>query len=826
MTEFSRTQQQIPFALSGNVPKEYLRTADHQLLPPRVGHNWNDQAFRKNQDKVQQLEGEWRGKRWFESDGNFANPMPEDLCDTAQQLILAMSRKNRSRKGLSAVAEKRYVTLDDKILRFNAFLNEKAPDGAANEFWHRKFVIDFYPADDTILIQEPPIMNSGLDGGTFLKRQRVATDPRQKEEFPEDDFLTLNFFNVGQTVRINAHEFFLYDCDAFTREFLTAIGVNVGEAIEYPDDFFMSTIERAKQKMRSNKFGILDQDPEEAQAEQAARFVRDGGKVLRFYGLLDERGKTPGGIVRKLEVFMFVEDGAVAIVERQSTAEASPGLFLSRSFLPKKGTIAKANELTFSHRVNGQRAAYMGEDDSYYQDTDLDVGVTINVFGRSVYLYNCDGYTRSFYEERYGITLRPAIDVTDYFAGQSQKKVASSVSDQQRTLAAMSPQAQQAALARRIGFQNVEKEQLRFRLMLARPKTHDDAHRRFTLTFYTDTNEGMVFENEVLNGGRNGGCIVRRQPLQKPTVPSVPRNAPGYDPEPVKQYYGLADVGVGKELMIAGMQMIVTDMDAHTKAYFEGNLKSTSSEERIDNLLEALLEYLGSRYGTAKKAYLAFDHDKDGVVSLAEFTEALREFQITEDAVDAKRLFDRISSSTDTAYLTTEDIMKWMGELKSEGSRRAKANVEGEAAQSRDIADRALRVRTLRDMRQRMEAKCANSAAMFRLVSVMPRAYKGARADVSSLTNPRRDAIITPVQLRRCTEEVLGCVFTEEQMHCVLHFFFPDMPEDQHFRQRDDLPDYTVNLPQFQQLYKEMLCLTTMLPDDRAPEEAIKTSVI
>ncbi|KAF8278442.1 hypothetical protein TcBrA4_0112910 [Trypanosoma cruzi] len=119
--------------------------------------------------------------------------------------------------------------------------------------------------------------------------------------------------------------------------------------------------------MLSGKFGILSQEYHGDEAVRAARFVHDSGKVLRFYSLLDERNKVPVGIVRKLEVLYFVEDDSIAVVERPTSNEAVPSLFLSRGWLPKVGSIAKANELTFAHRVNGMRQPYIGPKDTTQQ---------------------------------------------------------------------------------------------------------------------------------------------------------------------------------------------------------------------------------------------------------------------------------------------------------------------------------------------------------------------------------------------------------------------------------------------------------------------------
>lgn len=45
-----------------------------------------------------------------------------------------------------------------------------------------------------------------------------------------------------------------------------------------------------------------------------------------------------------------------------------------------------------------------GDDSQYYKETDLGIGRTINVFGRDVTLTDCDGHTREFYSDKYGVS--------------------------------------------------------------------------------------------------------------------------------------------------------------------------------------------------------------------------------------------------------------------------------------------------------------------------------------------------------------------------------------------------------------------------------------
>ena len=76
---------------------------------------------------------------------------------------------------------KRFMAADNKVLRFECVLAPKE-GGAQLSFTSstsslessgsRNFVINYYLGDDTIMVYEPPVRNSGFTGGIFLTRMR------------------------------------------------------------------------------------------------------------------------------------------------------------------------------------------------------------------------------------------------------------------------------------------------------------------------------------------------------------------------------------------------------------------------------------------------------------------------------------------------------------------------------------------------------------------------------------------------------------------------------------------------------------------------------
>lgn len=83
----------------------------------------------------------------------------------------------------------------------------------AREDRGREFVIMYFPEDNSIAVREPPIRNSGIVGGTFLRRMKA---PRGAAPW------TPAAFYIGAAVQIYAHEFRIVDADEYTLRYMEA----------------------------------------------------------------------------------------------------------------------------------------------------------------------------------------------------------------------------------------------------------------------------------------------------------------------------------------------------------------------------------------------------------------------------------------------------------------------------------------------------------------------------------------------------------------------------------------------------------------------------
>ena len=107
-------------------------------------------------------------------------------------------------------------TLDQTILRFSARMDTERYDEKA-----RRFVISYFVADNTISVREPPIRNSGIVGGNFLKRQELRNAATGQLFQPEDLF-------SGAKVTVSRRRFVVLDVDEHTSLYME------GKPAEFP----------------------------------------------------------------------------------------------------------------------------------------------------------------------------------------------------------------------------------------------------------------------------------------------------------------------------------------------------------------------------------------------------------------------------------------------------------------------------------------------------------------------------------------------------------------------------------------------------------------
>eukprot|EP01018_Ginkgo_biloba_P008716 Gb_07640 [translate_table: standard] len=127
------------------------------------------------------------------------------------------------------------LCLDGKVLCFSAKFGEDQTRKVAPQDKGRLFVFQFFLADDTIAIYEPPCRNSGIVGGKFLSRGPAPNKPGTSKKYGPSDMV------VGAKIYVNNHIFDLIRADDWTLKWMD----------KHTDVFPMADIEAVTRKVQS-----------------------------------------------------------------------------------------------------------------------------------------------------------------------------------------------------------------------------------------------------------------------------------------------------------------------------------------------------------------------------------------------------------------------------------------------------------------------------------------------------------------------------------------------------------------------------------------------
>ena len=363
---------------------------------------------------------------------------------------------------------------DRNVLRFYMYFQEPIHESPTESYRVHRCVLYYYLEDDTIQVNEPKVDNSGVPQGVFLRR-----NPVQKED---GSYYRPRDFVIGSEVTLVSRTFRVADCDKHTRNYLLEVdGVEMGPAEEYPEDQFTPSA-------RGNSKASDKSENSQKRPDTLGKFMQYDRKVLRFYATWNDT-TLYGGILRYI-IHFFLSDNSVEVREvatRNSGRDPFP-LMLRRERLPKGTTRLPSGEAT-----------------EYITMDDLFCGAKLNVYGRSLVLYDCDEFTKEFYKNELGIEQQAMelsieeakrhaeLEIPPYngFGGEE---------DTLRTCQSLVPKAAKSEYNSKY-----DNKVMRFDAKIAEPKFAADASRKFVISFNLFDNTAAVFEPPERNSGIMGG---------------------------------------------------------------------------------------------------------------------------------------------------------------------------------------------------------------------------------------------------------------------------------------------------------------------------------
>ncbi|XP_001624761.2 EF-hand domain-containing family member C2 [Nematostella vectensis] len=519
-------------------------------------------------------------------------------------------------KGVGAEAPA-WVAFDRQVLCFDAYFQEAVHEKREEQYRIRKCKIYFHLEDDSIQVNEPKVDNSGIPQGTLIRRHRIPLPP------PNDDqFYTVEHFNIGKEIALYSRIFKVTGCDDFTHNFLRKLGVRVNRPSEIPKDPYTDHRKQMVESMQPLR-------PYEKE-DTLKQFLQHDRRVLRFYCLWDDTDNMFGD-AREMILHYFLADDTVEIREvipPNSGRDAAP-MFLRRQRLPKEPTsLRQPGEITgrtvlnvFGPMGHGGRwildslktgAVYT----DYYHDSDLTIGSVLNIWGRKFQVCDCDDFTKAYYKSKYGIdsfepikyrappAMFPPREVPPYNGfGSEEDSLCSCLS-----LIPKPPKRDFIKFMEK-DRHGLESNVLRFVgcLNTTRPI---DMDRRFIISYFLSDDTILVFEPPQRNSGILGGKFLERGSIKKPNAMSS---------------YVAQDLFIGATVQFFKHEFILIDADEYAVEYMEKH-SNEFPQANVNYILPKLKNIADEKYEELKAIFAENDADNSGKVSFSAFWTVLHRF--------------------------------------------------------------------------------------------------------------------------------------------------------------------------------------------------------
>jgi hypothetical protein len=226
-------------------------------------------------------------------------------------------------------------------------------------------------------------------------------------------------------------------------------------------------------------------------------FLDYDGKVLRFYTTWDD-SESIFGEKRKFILHFFLVDKTIEIrqVLPPNCGRDRVSQFLKKTLLRKPGSAA------------------------FYTPEDLYIGQTVDVFGRIFFIYDADGFTKDWCDERYGKHDWTPILVDDeevwhYGKRWHEPPPFNEWGDEEDSLGycySLHPTPPRKDIARLLGNQG---QVLRFTAQLVNP-IPQDIGRQFVIAFDLADDQLAVFERRRRNSGFVEGKFIQKAKIKNP----------------------------------------------------------------------------------------------------------------------------------------------------------------------------------------------------------------------------------------------------------------------------------------------------------------------
>ncbi|XP_035473965.2 EF-hand domain-containing protein 1 isoform X1 [Scophthalmus maximus] len=451
-----------------------------------------------------------------------------------------------------------HVALDKKVLRFNAYFEEEVRFSSEDVCRVRPVIIYYYLEDDSMCIFEPLVKNSGIPQGKRLKRQRLPKNERGERYRWKD-------LNIGMDLEVYGVKYHITQCDAFTKEFMESEGMVLNDPQPMPVDPYCKTRKKVPKPCHKTPSDV----------DRTYQFLNMDRMVLRFFAMWDNSDSLYTDTM-PVSIQYYLVDDTVEIreVHQPNSGRYPFPVLMHRQRLPKK-----LKPQPFPSCV---LEVSKDEVDEYFSPKDFKLGQTIRLLGRQLFLQDCDGFTKEYFDKNHpDVEMEPVIEPKKVDLLQDTEKEIppyngfGSLEDSLQNCLSLIPEPPRHNVLKML--ENHHKV-LRY---IARMDSQnpDDEGRRFILSYFLSDDMISIFEKPTRNSGIMAGKFLEKTRVPKPgcTVDHP-------------EFYSPADLAIGATVDVFSHRFVLTDADQYVLTYLE----SISSQIPCQTL-ESMRQKLGTR---------------------------------------------------------------------------------------------------------------------------------------------------------------------------------------------------------------------------------------
>lgn len=460
-----------------------------------------------------------------------------------------------------------YVKTDKQVLRFYGYFSEdrvwddKAPLGTltVESKICRNLTIYYYITDNTIEMVEQKLVNSGMKGGCFFRRDLLVGDT--------GILLKATDFEIGGFVRALGRVIFIVDADVFTRTYFSQeYGIELRPPSSRPQALredlgaqfatgLVTTLSSPKQSHGICSTNFVDNKRSVLRAKQ---FLNFDGRVLRFTAVetssleqdLNQKGQLK--FVRGKDkpkhyaLVYYLTDNTVETRLLRST----------KKDVDDTTTTMKRCELPKNWRDSSNKFY----EPQYYTPEDMICGNIVDCFGRHFLLVSCDDRSKKVSHElgieQKEVVIAPADPDIVKHAIPKLGDLFLPIGTEEDTLrnVFLAPKPKK----------DIEKQiSNRGKMLKARMKmvTLDPIQktREFLLTYFLEDDTVQIFEGQRFNSGLVTGMFLKRGKYNNCLPPEG--NAP--------RLFFPTDVFLGNVIETIGFKFQITEMDSLSSLFCE-----------------------------------------------------------------------------------------------------------------------------------------------------------------------------------------------------------------------------------------------------------------